>query len=97
MTINDVQYFFAVEVDGKHHENTVQKDLEKNQYAANNKIHLQRVRDLELADIELEHLNNIIQRTSTDKKELNKIIPELLNRFIKWLSNLNMENENSTS
>ncbi|WMT19845.1 helix-turn-helix domain-containing protein [Parageobacillus toebii] len=93
VTINDVQYFFAVEVDGKHHGNTVQKDMEKNQYAANNKIHLERIRDLELADIELENFNNIIQRTSTDKKELNKIIPELLNRFIKWISNLNMENE----
>ena len=91
VTINDSPYFFAVEVDGIQHRNTVKKDMEKNQYAAKNMIHLERIRDLDIADVELNNFNNIIQRTSRDKSELNQIIPELLNRFLQWLSTLNIE------
>uniref|UniRef100_A0A7U3YH37 Uncharacterized protein n=1 Tax=Geobacillus sp. (strain Y4.1MC1) TaxID=581103 RepID=A0A7U3YH37_GEOS0 len=93
VTCHDSHHFFAVEVDGIHHRNTADKDEEKNQYAAENMIHLERVRDIELADVNLKNFNNMIQRKSRDKAELNQIITELLNRFLRWLSALNMEKD----
>ncbi|MBT2641720.1 helix-turn-helix domain-containing protein [Bacillus sp. ISL-41] len=91
LRINNNIYLFAIEYDGPQHINRILNDIDKNTYAANNNIYIVRVRDAKLANITLENFNNIIQRNSNDKGELNEVIPKLLDKFIEWLSSLSIE------
>ncbi|KPH76566.1 MULTISPECIES: hypothetical protein [Bacillaceae] len=87
LELDNKQYIYAVEIDGIHHIKLKKQDEAKNEYAKSSNIHLDRVRDISLVEIWLDNFDNIIQRTSKDKNELNTIIPELLNSFRRWVKN----------
>lgn len=87
--INDV-HRYSIEIDGIHHKNRIQEDIEKNEYALLNNIRLTRVRDIRLKDISLKDFKNVVQRERREKEELNGIIVKLLEDLINWFTELDI-------